>query len=157
LRVFKWIGIGFVIIVLLGVCGALLGDSGDDEASTPAAPDAPNAADPVAPPPPALVDPGPPPPPAAPVVLLDLSGSGTKTTQKFTARGDWDLEWSYDCSSFGQAGNFQVFADGPGFLAPVNQLDIRGTGVEHYHDGGEYYLTVNSVCNKWTVKAVDVP
>src|ERR1700694_1535848 len=47
---------------------------------------------------------------AAPTtVLLDLTGSGTKTTQKFNAAGDWDLTWTYDCSAFGQQGNFQVF------------------------------------------------
>lgn len=145
MKVLKWLGIGFGIIVLLGVCSALLGGPSEDGTSTPAEPDqAPPAA-------PAANE------PAAPVVLLELSGSGTKTTQKFTANGDWDLEWSYDCSSFGQAGNFQVFPDGPGFLAPVNQLDTQGSGVEHYHSGGEYFLTVNSVCNKWTIKAVDVP
>ncbi len=154
MRVLKWLAIGFGLIVLLGVCSAMLGDPGDDETTTPAAPD---TSDPQAPPAAGEPAPAPAPAAAAPVVLLDLSGSGTKTTQKFTARGDWDLEWTYDCSSFGQAGNFQVFPDGPGFLSPVNQLDIKGSGVEHYHDGGEYYLTVNSVCNKWTVKAIDVP
>src|SRR6266542_2143234 len=44
-----------------------------------------------------------------PQTLLKLKGSGTKTTQKFTAAGDWDLDWSYDCSGFGAQGNFQVF------------------------------------------------
>src|SRR2546421_9792644 len=40
-----------------------------------------------------------------PQVLLDLTGKGTKTTQKFTAASDWDLNWSYDCTSFDNSGN----------------------------------------------------
>ena len=48
-------------------------------------------------------------PPSTPQVLLDISGNGSKTTQKFTAGGDWDLSWSYDCSKIGMEGNFQVF------------------------------------------------
>src|SRR3984957_16783251 len=43
-------------------------------------------------------------PTKAPQTLLDITGSGTKTTQKFTAGGDWDLNWTYDCSSFGNQG-----------------------------------------------------
>jgi hypothetical protein len=41
--------------------------------------------------------------------LMDLDGSGTKTTEKFTTEGDWDLRYSYDCSRFGQVENFVVF------------------------------------------------
>jgi hypothetical protein len=31
-------------------------------------------------------------------VLLNLTGSGAKTTKKFSAARDWDLKWAYDCS-----------------------------------------------------------
>lgn len=90
--------------------------------------------------------------------LLDVSGSGTKTTQKFTAAHDWDFNWSYDCANFGQGqGNFQVFVySGDGTLsfanAPVNQLGAKGSDVEHYHTGGTFYLTINSECS-WHVTA----
>lgn len=90
----------------------------------------------------------------APVTLLELSGSGTKTTQSFSARGDWDLEWSYDCSSFGMEGNFIVSGQGFNVLG-VNQLGPKGSGVEHYHDGGSGHLEIISTCD-WTVRAVDV-
>ena len=88
--------------------------------------------------------------------LLDLKGSGSKSTQKFTAAGDWDLAWSYDCSNFAGQGNFQVFIyDGNGNMSlrnsPINQLGASDTGVEHYHSGGTYYLTVNSECS-WKVQ-----
>lgn len=91
---------------------------------------------------------------AAPQTLLELSGSGSKTTQKFTAAGDWDLAWTYNCANFGGSGNFQVFitADDPSTLVtPVNQLGASGSSVEHYHDAGTFYFEVNSECN-WTVK-----
>ena len=94
---------------------------------------------------------------AAPQTLLKLSGSGTKSTQKFTAGGDWDLNWSYDCSSFGYKGNFQVFVyNGDGSMSfsnsGVNQLGMSDSGVEHYHNGGTFYLEVNSECS-WKIDA----
>lgn len=90
---------------------------------------------------------------AAQQTLLDISGSGSKTTAKFTAAGDWDLNWSYDCSNFGQQGNLQIFVyNGSGSISfqntGVNQLGNSGADVEHYHNGGTFYLVINSVC-KW--------
>jgi hypothetical protein len=92
-----------------------------------------------------------------PQVLLDLSGTGTKTTQKFTAASDWDLNWSYDCTSFDNSGNFQVMIyNSDGSLSTdntlVNQLGSKDSGVEHYHTGGTFYLVVNSECS-WHVTA----
>jgi cytoskeletal protein RodZ len=90
--------------------------------------------------------------------LLDVSGSGTKTTEDFTASGNWNLNWSYDCSSFGYGqGNFQVMvynADGsPSFEnTPVNELGKSGSDTEYYHTGGTFYLVVNSECI-WNIQA----
>lgn len=93
--------------------------------------------------------------PPVPQTLLDLSGSGTKTTQKFTAAGDWDLAWSYDCSNFGYQGNFIVSVyNGDGTMSftnsGINQLGKSGSDVDHYHQGGTFYLQVNSEC-KWKI------
>jgi hypothetical protein len=93
------------------------------------------------------------------VTLLDLSGSGSKTTETFRVSGEWDLQWSYDCANFGQAGILQVYIESKGALLPtvgVNQTGTRGRGTEHYHTAGTYYLEVNSVC-AWTMKVVDRP
>lgn len=100
--------------------------------------------------------PVPTPVPVAPQTLLDIKGTGTKSTQKFTAGGDWDLNWSYDCSGFGNQGNFQVFIyNGDGSMSysnsPVNQLGKSGADVEHYHTGGTFYFTVNSECS-WHIQ-----
>jgi uncharacterized iron-regulated membrane protein len=106
----------------------------------------------------AVATPAPQPAPAAqPTVLVQLKGSGTKSSQTFTAPSNWTLSYTYDCSNFdGDSGNFQVFvqsADG-GFndLSPVNELGASGSDTEYYHSGGQYYLEVNSECD-WTVTA----
>lgn len=93
-----------------------------------------------------------------PQVLLELNGSGTKTTQKFSAGGDWDLNWDYDCSKAGGSGNFivEVFnGDGSPSISNqgVNQLGDKGQDVDHFHRGGQFYLQVISECS-WHVKAV---
>lgn len=90
-------------------------------------------------------------------MLLDLAGSGTKSTQKFTAAGDWDLAWTYDCSKFSDGtGNFAVFAYGDNnqmavSINGVNQLGANGSSTEHYHAGGTFYFQILSECT-WTVK-----
>jgi len=69
---------------------------------------------------------------AAPSTLLDVDGNGSRTTRKFTSQADWDLRYSYDCSSFGEGGNFQVFiyngTGSPSFEnSGVNQLGANGS------------------------------
>lgn len=91
-------------------------------------------------------------PPTEPKVLLDISGNGTKQTQQFTAAGNWDLTWSYDCSSFGAQGNFIVAvfnSDGSENFdnSAVNQLGAKGSDVQHYYQGGKFYLNINSECS----------
>lgn len=97
-------------------------------------------------------------PAAAPKTLLDIDGNGSKTTEKFTTQGDWDLRYSYDCSAFGGQGNFQVYiynGDGsPSFAnSGVNQLGASGSDVDHYHTGGTFYLVMNSEC-RWHVQVI---
>jgi hypothetical protein len=107
---------------------------------------------------------------ASPQVLLDLHGSGTKTTEKFTAAADWDLQWSYDCTAgLGQNGVIPsgyhcsfivhiVQPDGHASLENqgVNQLGVKDQSVEHYHAGGTFYLQVQVCCsdNSWTVQVI---
>jgi hypothetical protein len=95
----------------------------------------------------------------APKVLFQQAGSGTASSQNFTAPTNWNVTWTYDCSAFGSEGNFQVLVSqaGTGSMAsledtPVNQLGPKGSGVQHYHYGGKLYLEMNSECT-WTVVA----
>lgn len=96
--------------------------------------------------------------PRQPVVLLDLTGSGTKQTQKFTTASDWTLQWSYDCTAaLGAQGNFIVTvynADGSADYGDtdVNQLGTSGSDIQYYYDSGTHYLSINSECS-WRVTA----
>jgi hypothetical protein len=141
-RVWVWI---VMVLVLLAIAGAAGG--GKQQASQPAKSDKSTTSAQAAGQPAKVA--------ALPQTLLDLNGSGTKQTQKFTAAGDWDLSWSYDCSAFGTQGNFQVYVyDDSGSPSidntGINQLGAKGSDVQHYHKGGTYYLTINSDCS-WTV------
>lgn len=112
-----------------------------------------------APTPTPVTQPAPAPAPAQPQTVLDISGSGSKSTQTFTVDSSWQMKWSYDCSSFGDQGNFQVYVyTGGGSLsfenAGVNQLGNGGSDTEYYHTGGSYYLEVNSECN-WHLTVQD--
>lgn len=94
-------------------------------------------------------------PAAAPQTLLDISGQGTKQTQKFTTAGDWTLSYSYDCSKFGSEGNFQTFTyNDDGSMDSddigVNRLGTSGSDTMNYYDAGTHYLSINSECS-WRV------
>jgi predicted small lipoprotein YifL len=105
---------------------------------------------------------------ASPQVLLDLQGSGDKSTQTFTVAGNWDLQWSYDCT----AGLSQNGVIPPGYHCSfivnvktsaghrsienqgVSQLGVKDQSVEHFHTGGTFYLEVQVCCadNSWAIK-----
>jgi len=123
-----------VLIVIISIAAANANHSGGSNnpaASTPAASTAPVALK----------------------VLLDKTGSGINKTRDFTAGGDWEIDWSYDCTSFGSQGNFAIAvynADGSLDDIAANQLGKKGSDVSNEHQGGTYYLEMNSECN-WHV------
>ena len=88
-------------------------------------------------------------------VLVDERGSGPggQTTEVFTVDGDWDLRWSYDCSS--SLGNQYPKLDQCDFFLTVKQMSdcqvspenhgiaqhgAPDHGVVHYHAGGTILL-----------------
>jgi hypothetical protein len=92
-------------------------------------------------------------------VLVDTGGSGGggQTTEVFTVNGDWDLRWSYDCSS--SLGFLFRKVDPCDFVVTVKQLSdcqvspenqgitrhgVKDQGVVHYHAGGTFYFVVES-------------
>lgn len=89
-------------------------------------------------------------------ILLDIQGAGTKTTQTFTVGDTWDMAWAYNCASFSDgSGNFIVNVMTPnGQLSSnggTNQLGTSANDIEHFHQGGTFYLEINSECS-WHVK-----
>ena len=138
-------------LVFGGICGIAVGSS--SQSNNTSGSNVANESSNQSPTPAASPVPSP-----SPQVLLNISGSGTKTTQKFTTSGDdWDLAWTYNCASFGGNGNFIVdIKKGDGTESDnqgVNQLGAKGADTEHFHAGGTFYLEVTSECS-WTVKVI---
>lgn len=94
--------------------------------------------------------------------VLNISGSGAQSTANFNipaAAGGWRVAWSYDCTSFGSAGNFDYTVNKTSGITldfGPNQLGNGGSGTEIYHDTGTFNLQVISECN-WTVQAITGP
>jgi hypothetical protein len=127
--------------------------AGDAAASTPAQSTEPSATDAAAVP---ASTPSSAPAPSKQVVLT-IHGNGIKTTKTFSTGDDWSITYSFDCSSFGSQGNFQVYVYSDGSLsdAPVNELSDKGGDTTYEHGaGGTHYLEINSECS-WTVTVTD--
>jgi hypothetical protein len=144
------------VAMFVTACGSTAGTSSDSSATANAATSLPSATSSGTATPTPAVSPTravtPAPTPASPQTLLNQQGSGTASTASFSTPKNWDLGWSYDCSSFGSSGNFEV--DVQGNLGPVgvNQMGTSGSGTEYYHQGGSYYLEVDSECS-WQITA----
>ncbi len=96
--------------------------------------------------------------PEAARTVATFSGSGQQNTPQFTVTATWKLDYSFNCASFGQVGNFQVYEDGGNdFSLSVNDLATsKGASTWAYSDAGSHYLQVNSECS-WTMKVIDEP
>ncbi|MGC2131048.1 MAG: hypothetical protein WA629_13235 [Candidatus Aquilonibacter sp.] len=86
-------------------------------------------------------------------MLLDVEGNGIKQTQRFEAPNEWAIIYTFDCSNFGQSGNFAISVEGDTTDLAANQLAARGHDVNYEHGGGNVYLSINSECD-WHVRAV---
>ena len=94
-------------------------------------------------------------PPAA-KTLLEADANGNTKTKQFTTQGaEWTLNWSFDCAVLGDSGIFNVkvmAADGKESAnPPVEKIDAANSGVEHYKQGGTFYLDVISEC-PWHIR-----
>jgi hypothetical protein len=129
----RWIIAGVVVLVILGAAAA-----GQKPTTTPAAGEGTAGASARA--------------SAAPsaVVLLDLKGSGIHRSKKFTAGGEWTIAYTYDCTSFGQKGNFQIFVEGDASDVAANELAAKGQGTQNEFTPGTFDLSMNSECD-WHV------
>jgi hypothetical protein len=129
----RWIIAGVVVLVILGVAAA-----GQKPTTSPAAGEgtaSPSVRASAAP---------------SAVVLLDLKGSGIHRSKKFTAGGEWTIAYTYDCTSFGQKGNFQIFVEGDASDVAANELAAKGQGTQNEFTPGTFDLSMNSECD-WHV------
>ena len=102
--------------------------------------------------------------------VLDLQGSGNRSTDKFTVPAHWAVGWTYDCRSgltqngalpSGAHCTFTLTVKTPDGNAsaqnqPVFDQDAVGQGVAVYHTGGTFYLTLGICCtvNTWSLRVI---
>lgn len=90
-------------------------------------------------------------------MVATFSGSGIENTPQFTVTGTWKLSYSFDCSSFGYKGNFQVYEYSGSSLENVLVNDLamsKSASTYAYGDAGAHHLEINSECS-WSVKVID--
>ncbi len=92
----------------------------------------------------------------APGVLWQQQGSAGAVVGRFAAPGRWRVIWSFDCRSFAKygGGNFKLSGAGDFAEVSVQRVGVRGRGVLPVTGGGRGRLTVETVCDRWMVKAV---
>ena len=92
----------------------------------------------------------------APGVLWQRRGSAGSVVGRFAAPGRWRVVWSFSCQSFAKygGGNFKLSGAGAFAEVSVQRFGVRGRGVLPVSGGGRGRLTIESVCDRWTVKAV---
>jgi hypothetical protein len=91
-----------------------------------------------------------------PDVLWQRRESGGSVSGRFAAPSRWRLAWSFNCQSFAKygGGNFKLSGAGAFAEVSVQRFGVRGRGVLPVTGGGRGGLTIESVCDRWTVKAV---
>jgi hypothetical protein len=74
----------------------------------------------------------------------------------FAAPGRWRVVWSFNCQSFAKygGGNFKLSGAGAFAKVSVQRVGVRGRGILEVTGGGRGRLTIQSVCDRWMVKAV---
>ena len=92
----------------------------------------------------------------APGVLWQQRGSVGSVVGRFAAPGRWRVVWSFDCQSFAKygGGNFKLSGAGAFAEVSVQRFGVRGRGVLPVTGGGRGRLRIESVCDRWMVKAV---
>ena len=83
----------------------------------------------------------------------DLS---TLMSEGFRAPSVWRIEWSFDCSNFKRynGGNFKITGNGAFGQIQIQKFNIKASGTQTFNHGGYGRLLVDSVCKRWSVKAL---
>ena len=89
-------------------------------------------------------------------VLWQQRGSAGSVGGRFDAPGRWRVLWSFNCQSFAKygGGNFKLSGAGAFAEVSVQRFGVRGRGVLPVTGGGRGRLRIESVCDRWMVKAV---
>jgi hypothetical protein len=89
-------------------------------------------------------------------VLWQRRGRDAEVGESFEAPGRWRVVWSFDCQSFAGhgGGNFKLSGQGAFNRVAVQRFGVRGRGSVLVTRAGRGRLIVESVCERWLVKAV---
>ena len=89
-------------------------------------------------------------------VLWQKRGGAGSVGGRFAAPGRWRVVWSFNCQSFAKygGGNFKLSGAGDFAEVSVQRFGVRGRGILRVTGGGRGRLIIESVCDRWTVKAV---
>jgi hypothetical protein len=91
-------------------------------------------------------------------ILWDERNSRASTFRSpgFEAPSAWRIEWAFDCSNFADhgGGNFKITGDGAFQQIQVEKTDVYATGTEPLTRAGFGHLYVETVCERWTVRAL---
>ena len=88
-------------------------------------------------------------------VRWERSGSEGYYGTPFEVPDGWRLDWSFDCHSFQRygGGNFKISGEGELDEISVQRFAVRASGSERVARGGRGRLIIETVCDRWTVKA----
>jgi hypothetical protein len=92
-----------------------------------------------------------------PDVLWQRQGHDAEAGERFQAPARWRMVWSFDCQNFANhgGGNFKLSGAGAFNKVAVQRFGVRGRGsLLVTRGGGRGRLIVESVCDRWMVKAV---
>ena len=93
---------------------------------------------------------------AEPGVLWQKSGREGLYGGLFEVPNRWRLVWSFNCQSFAKygGGNFKISGEGKLDGVSVQRFAVKGSGSERVAGGGQGRLVIETVCDRWTVKAM---
>jgi hypothetical protein len=91
-----------------------------------------------------------------PGVLWQQSGSGVHSGSSFDAPARWRIFWWFDCRSFAGhgGGNFKITSGGDFEPVGVQETAVSKRGSCWVTGAGRGHLVIESVCERWTVRAV---
>jgi hypothetical protein len=89
-------------------------------------------------------------------LLWNQQGSDTATSAGFRAPSIWRIEWSFDCGNFKElgGGNFKITGNGAFERIQIQEFDVKASGTRTFTRGGFGHLLVDSVCQRWSVRAL---
>lgn len=88
------------------------------------------------------------------ILWEEAKGSGVQRSPGFRAPAAWRIEWEFDCTSFGEAGNFKITGRGAFNRVDIQAYEREGRGRRSFTQRGYGQLLVESVCDSWSVRVL---